>query len=310
MLTCADAMRHRPAAGSAVSARLQRDGPTAADAPVPVRAVQQTAAPQATIIDSTRYRRPQPDCTQPTFMPTCPHVLWVIAAALWWSAPLAAAEVQTVCTITVNSADEKAAFQRHLPASKYRFVELVERARPDWLASACQAGVQCDVLIISGHYDGGREFFSDNLASDEFLPVDELERVACSESCGALFANLEEVHLFGCNTLNPQAQSSASAETVRSLLRDGFSLRDALRQQQALNAGHGQSSRDRMRLVFKDVPVIYGFSSVAPLGPLAAATLGGYFRSPGAHEIGQGRASPRLLAHRSEEHTSELQSPC
>jgi len=218
------------------------------------------------------------------------------ALALVWSPPLAAADKQTVCTITVNSADEKQAFQRYLPESKYRFVELVERGRPDWLASACRARVQCDVLIVSGHYDGGNEFFSDQLESSEFLPVDELERVSCSDSCPGLFSRLKEVHLFGCNTLNPQAHSSGSAEIVRSLVREGHSLKAAERQLQALNAGHGQSSRDRMRLVFKDVPVIYGFSSVAPLGPIAASTLERYFRTHGAGEIGQGRTSSRLLA--------------
>ncbi len=178
-----------------------------------------------------------------------------------------------MCTITVNSADEKEAFRRYLPASKYEFVELVERDRPDWLASACHAGVSCDVLIISGHYDGGNEFFSDRLEVREFLPVDELERVSCSDSCPGLFSQLKEVHLFGCNTLNPQAQSSASAEIVRSLVREGHSRKEAERQLQSLAAGHGESSRERMRQVFKDVPVIYGFSSVAPLGPIAAATL-------------------------------------
>jgi len=220
-----------------------------------------------------------------------------VALGLPLSAPLAAAEPQTVCTITVNSADEKEAFRRYLPASKYQFVELVEKGRPDWLASACRAGVTCDVLIISGHYDGGNEFFSDQLEVREFLPVDELERVSCSDSCPGLFSQLKEVHLFGCNTLNPEAHSSASAEVVRSLVREGHSLKEAERQLRALNAGHGESSRDRMRQVFKDVPVIYGFSSVAPLGPVAAATLSGYFRSNGAREIGQGRASGRLLGH-------------
>ena len=202
---------------------------------------------------------------------------------------------QTICTITVNSADEKEAFRRYLPATKYRFIELVERDRPDWLASACQAGIACDVLIISGHYDGGNEFFSDRLETNEYLPVDELERVSCSDSCPGLFSRLKEVHLFGCNTLNPEANSSTSAEIVRSLVREGHSLKAAEQQLRALNAGHGESSRDRMRQVFKDVPVIYGFSSVAPLGPIAASTLSGYFRAQGASEIGRGRASPRLL---------------
>jgi hypothetical protein len=207
----------------------------------------------------------------------------------------AAPAVQTVCTITVNSADEKEAFRRHLPAARYRFVELVERNRPDWLATACQSAVVCDVLVISGHYDGANEFFSDQLETREFLPVDELERASCSDSCPSLFSRLREVHLFGCNTLNPEAHSSASAEIVRSLVREGHSLKEAERHLRNLNAGHGESSRDRMRQVFKDVPVIYGFSSVAPLGPIAAATLNDYFRGAGVREIGQGRVSRRLL---------------
>ena len=88
-------------------------------------------------------------------------VAWFVVTLLW-PTPSAAAESQTVCTITVNSADEKETFRRYLPVSKYRFVELVERGRPEWLASACRAGVKCDFLVISGHYDGGNEFFSDS----------------------------------------------------------------------------------------------------------------------------------------------------
>jgi hypothetical protein len=218
-------------------------------------------------------------------------------AALSFSSALAAADKQTVCTITVNSPDEKETFRRHLPESKYRFVELVERGRPDWLASSCRASVSCDVLIISAHYDGGNEFFSDQLEINEFLTVTELERVSCSGSCPTLFSKLKEVYLFGCNTLNPAPQSSASAEIVRSLVREGHSPKEAKRQLDALDAAHGESSRDRMRQVFKDVPVIYGFSSKAPLGPVAGSTLNRYFRATGGREIGRGRVSRSLLGH-------------
>jgi hypothetical protein len=72
----------------------------------------------------------------------------------------ARADSKTVCTTTVNSSDEREAFRRGLPADKYRFVELVERGRSDWLASACAQGIRCDVLVISGHYDGRDEFYS------------------------------------------------------------------------------------------------------------------------------------------------------
>ena len=90
---------------------------------------------------------------------------------------------RTVCTITVNSSDEKEMFRQRLPKDQYQFVELVERGRPDWLASACSQGVRCDILVISGHFDGVTEFYSDQVAASEYLPVAEMERASCSESC-------------------------------------------------------------------------------------------------------------------------------
>jgi hypothetical protein len=219
--------------------------------------------------------------------------LTALLAAVW--APIVHADKKTVCSITVNSPDEKETFRRSLPPDKYQFVELVERGRPDWLASACRQGIRCDVLVISGHYDGGNEFFPDRLEANEFLPVAEMERVSCSDSCPGLFSQLKEVYLFGCNTLNPEALRSASAEIGRSLVRSGHSRADAERLSRALSARHGESSRDRMRLIFKDVPVIYGFSSKAPVGPTAASMLDRYFQSGASGEIGSGRASARLL---------------
>jgi len=136
---------------------------------------------------------------------------------------------KTVCTITVNSADEKDTFKRHLPPGDYKFVELVERGRPDWLASACQQRVSCDALIISGHFDGGEEFYTDSHDASEYLTVAEMERASCSDSCPGVFANLKEVYLFGCNTLKPEPRFTASPEVVRGLIRSGHSPADAVR---------------------------------------------------------------------------------
>ena len=220
-------------------------------------------------------------------------LLTALLATVWGHD--ANADKRTVCSITVNSPDEKEAFRKSLPADKYQFVELVERGRSDWLESSCRKGIKCDVLVISGHYDGGNEFFSDQLDAREFLPVAEMERVSCSDSCPGLFSQLKEVYLFGCNTLNPEANASASAEIGRSLIRSGHSRADAERLSRALSARHGESSRDRMRLIFKDVPVVYGFSSVAPLGPTAASILRRHFQSSGTGEVGSGRTSSKLL---------------
>ncbi len=223
-------------------------------------------------------------------------VLLVVALlAVGWGTDTDAAK-RTVCTITVNSPDEKEMFRQRLPEAQYQFVELVERGRPDWLASACQQGIHCDVLIISGHFDGSTDFYSDQVAASEFLPVAELERAACSESCPGLFSQLREVYLFGCNTLNPGAIKRMTSEVGRSLGRAGHSQLDAQRLASVLDERHGESSRDRMRRVFMNVPVIYGFSSVAPLGPTAASLLGHSLQSGSISEVGSGRANPRLLS--------------
>jgi hypothetical protein len=217
---------------------------------------------------------------------------WLVPAIGW------AAGKQTVCTITINSADEQKAFRRFLPADKYDFVELVERGRPDWLASSCQAKVSCDVLIISGHHGEGPEgnvFFSESNDAREYLAIEELERVSTSSSCPSLFAKLKEVYLFGCNSLNSEAQHTVSAEITRSFVRDGHAPMEAAQLAKRLGLQRGESGRDRMRLVFPDVPVIYGFASVAPLGPVAAGVLTRYFQGTGTGEIGKGRTSNSLL---------------
>ncbi len=179
----------------------------------------------------------------------------------------ALAERKTVCTITVNSDDEKETFRQRLPAGQYDFVELVEKGGPRWLESSCRRQVQCDVLVVSGHFNAGDDFYSDRLENREFLSVDELERASCSNSCPGVFAKLKEVYLFGCESLNAQ---------------------------ETRNASHGESARSRMRRIFPNVPAIYGFSSSAPVGPTAAMLLNRYFDGGNA-EVGSGRVSARLL---------------
>jgi hypothetical protein len=190
------------------------------------------------------------------------------AACGTWSAA-AHAEAKTVCTATVNSADEKEAMRRHLPPGKYRFVELLDRHHDDWLERACHRHVQCDVLVISGHFNAGETFYSDKVDVEASLKMDELERASCSHSCPPLFAKLKEVYLFGCESLNPHATQYSSK--------------------------YGESGRERMRRIFAGVPVIYGFSSHAPIGRDAAALLDRYFAAGGAREVGSGHASSRLL---------------
>ncbi len=204
------------------------------------------------------------------------------------------AEPTTVCTVTVNSSDERDVFRRNLPEEQFRFVELVERGRPDWLASACRQKVRCDVLVVSGHF-AGTEFYSSRPDVNETLPIDEMERAQCSASCPELFSQLKEVYLFGCDTLKPEPVRSAMPEIVRGLVRSGQSRPEAERTARALSERYAESSRDLMRRLFPDVPAIYGFSALAPYGRVAGPLLSRYFESGGATEFGSGRPSERLL---------------
>lgn len=242
-------------------------------------------------LQACRPRAYAPTRERLTLAATLALVLAGIAAFL---APPARAEPRTVCTITVNSPDEKEAMRRHLPAGQYRFVELVERGRPDWLESACQRQVSCDVLVVSGHFNG-HDFFSDQLSAQEYLPVAEMERVACSNACPNLFSHLKEVYLFGCTSLSPELTYNRSAEIERRLVRAGQPRSEAERVAHMLADRYDESNRDFMRRVFRNVPAIYGFSNVAPLGPVSGGLLDRYFQS-GAGNLFTGRPNGRLLA--------------
>ena len=202
-------------------------------------------------------------------MPFSPRFALLLLPCTLLAGQAAHAEPKTICTITVNSPDEWQAFRARLPKGDYNFVELIEKGRPDWLRSSCQKGVQCDVLVVSGHFNAGETFYSDSVSKDDHLRVDELERASCSDSCPGLFAKLKEVYLFGCESLNPDASKYSSS--------------------------YGESGRDRMRRVFAGVPSIYGFSGAAPVGPVAAKLIGGYFSAGGA-PIGTGHANSRFLS--------------
>jgi hypothetical protein len=110
-----------------------------------------------------------------------------------------------------------------------------------------------------------------------------------------LFSQLKEVYLFGCNTLKSEPRHVARGEIVRSLLRSGRSQADAEQEAARLSTRYGQSNRDRLRHIFKDVPVLYGFSSKAPLGRYAGPMLERYFQSAPAGEVASGRPSATLL---------------
>lgn len=221
-----------------------------------------------------------------------------VVLACWagaWSSSAQAAP-KTVCTVTINSADEKESMQRHLPPGDYRIVELVQKGRPDWFARACKSGITCDALVISGHFDDGTEFYTDRFDDREFLAVTEMQQASCGNSCNGIFSQLKEVYLFGCNTLKDDRRYVASDEIRRALVGSGQAPSAADRQATLLTERYGQSNRDRIRHIFKNVPVIYGFASKAPLGRYAGPLMERYFQTAPAGEMASGKPSATLLS--------------
>jgi hypothetical protein len=198
----------------------------------------------------------------------------------------------TVCSITINSDDEVRTFERYLPQSEFRFVELTEHARmaaaesgTSWFGRACGSGVRCDVLLVSGHFGNtwagnyGTTFAGSSGIS---LGLEELEQRRCEESCSGILADPLEVFLFGCKTLADGSDGSLAANDLALLGRHEVPAAAAARLvDEARNRGEDTSSRRRMQFVFGGVPRLYGFTDVAPSGKRVAPLLEKYLQGVG-----------------------------
>ncbi|OFZ55920.1 MAG: hypothetical protein A2428_01980 [Bdellovibrionales bacterium RIFOXYC1_FULL_54_43] len=191
----------------------------------------------------------------------------------------------TVCTVTINSDDEKKVFQKYLKQKDFEFVELTEKRPPPgeqeeddsegWFDSACRSGVQCDILLVSGHFGGG--FFGDKNVELSLL---KLQRHSCAEDCPGILKSPKEVFLMGCNTLAEKEKDSRTPEQyLRVLLDDGIPRSTAERVVEARYGVFSTSFKSSMRRVFAGVPHLYGFSSIGPSGNSVKGFLSSYFKS-------------------------------
>src|SRR6266568_3257486 len=126
-------------------------------------------------------------------------LLTALLATVW--AHDANAEKKTVCSITVNSPDEKETFRRSLPADKYQFVELVERGRPDWLESACRQGIRCDVLVIPGPIPGATKSFPDRVGPTAASMRDRYFQSGAGGEIGSGRASARMLGRFSANSM-------------------------------------------------------------------------------------------------------------
>lgn len=193
---------------------------------------------------------------------------------------------KNVCTITANSAEEKELFQKYLNKDDFNFTELTTigqnsgQPQENWFFNACNAGIKCDVLIISGHFGGA--FYG---SSGYSLGLNQMEYMSCQQRCSGILENPQEVFLMGCNTLaSKDRDHRGPQEYIQALLASGYDAADAERIAAARYSPLGSSTLERMQRVFESVPMIYGYSSIGPLGKNVKPALAKYLKQVGDYE--------------------------
>ncbi len=191
-----------------------------------------------------------------------------------------------VCSMTLNSSDERDTFIRHLEGKRgFKFVELYqpELFGDQWLDAACASGVECDVLLISGHAIAG-----DFLGAGDgrpSLPIAKLETLGCSQNCNGIMKNPVETFLFGCNTLPDKMPDERGPEIYHTRLREhGLGHTASARAVSSRYGEWGASIETRYRQAFSQVLHIYGFDSVAPTGPQIQPFLDDYLHAKGDYK--------------------------
>lgn len=174
-------------------------------------------------------------------------------------------EARTVCTMTLNSSNEINVMKR-FSAREDQFVELTQFENQtdnsnSWLANACDRHIQCDTVVISGHFAG--EFFGNK---NKELSLSDLTSASCSRKCNQLFQNTTEVYLFGCNTLAKKGSELTNLDLYfNDLIVNGYSQATANRIKSNIDYNDG-TYLNTMRAVFSNAKLILGFEGKAPLG--------------------------------------------
>lgn len=190
--------------------------------------------------------------------------IWIFVIFVYQSADANFVK-KNVCSITINSNNEINSFRKSLPADKFNFYELTSSDSQNWFQNACASNVQCDVLLLSGHF--ASQFFGDR---GLHLTTQQLEEKSCLKTCAGVTQAPKEIFLFGCNTLaDKKPDQRTPQQYMQILINDGFRESTARTIAMARYSPVDHSFRQRMNHVFQSAPIIYGFSAAAPKGVYA-----------------------------------------
>ncbi|MDG0816640.1 hypothetical protein [Bdellovibrio svalbardensis] len=183
--------------------------------------------------------------------------------------------------MTLNSSDEIETFRKSLNGQGFDFVELVPQSKdPLWFKKACDSGIQCDVLLISGHFGG--LFFGEGTSTT--IGIAEMEQASCRNTCAGILKNPKEVFLMGCNTLATQSKDHRTIDQyLNVLINDGIPLDFAEQVAASRYSQQGFSLEKRFSAIFNNSNKLYGFHSTGPLGASAAPRLRQYLKQAGSY---------------------------
>lgn len=189
-----------------------------------------------------------------------------------------ALEKKNICAMTISSSNEINTFKKLLNPEQFNFIELTMMGDEfTWFDNACRSNTKCDVLIISAHFAGN--FFS---LENQYLKLssDEMERKACANTCSGILKSPIETYLFGCNTLAIKNNQSRTREQYRQVLLNDDMPPTLVDQALAtLFSPIASAYYSRMRKIFYNTPMIYGFSDKGPSGKNVEGYLKNYLSS-------------------------------
>lgn len=209
-------------------------------------------------------------------------VLFFFFSLSAWALPALDPDKYTVCTMTMNSSNEREVFREQVrrdPAHFNPIVELTDFSGSDWFQAACRSGVRCDQLVISGHFTDGFGGTSDDDGVRRSLRLDDMERMGCQNTCDGILDHPYEVFLLGCNTLATKAADNRTPEVyLNTLVEDGVPRSRAELIVEARYGTMGESNRSRIQRAFRgQKKMLYGFDARGPSGATIEDMLRDYF---------------------------------
>lgn len=188
---------------------------------------------------------------------------------------------QTICTITINSSEEKKSLLHNLPDSKFQVVELAtdgsinnySSRKTAFLVDACNSlnanKVKCDQVILSTHF--GNHYWGETGLR---FNIDDFEQLSCSNVCSNVLSTPKTKIAFACNMNSDNEMGNRTPEQMRTdLINDGLSSIDADQAVQSVHTAAGMSYRQRHNLIFFGDSELIAFNKRAPKGPVMANLL-------------------------------------